>query len=194
MPHIPHLMAGALAPNRPELQHAVHGAQPIVPRDITWEVDYPTYRVTCWRRDGSASDGWRLTDAINVHDVLAWATARLEEGLTYQAFQRDEGDQRSQPAPSDQPQPLGRPQPDAGTLLRVDPPHQRTWFTCHTATYPRSPDGLYWKPAADAVFNPDATSRVTATATTRMLAITIAQAAMRPRLSVGGSPASCTCS
>jgi hypothetical protein len=61
-------------------------AQPIDPRDITWEVDYPTYRVTFWRRDGSASDEWRLTDAINVHEVLAWADARVEAGWTYQVF------------------------------------------------------------------------------------------------------------
>lgn len=61
-------------------------AQPIDPRDITWEVDYQTYRVTFWRRDGSASNEWRLTNAINVHDALAWADARVEPGRTYQVF------------------------------------------------------------------------------------------------------------
>ena len=55
-------------------------AQPVDPRNITREVDYPTYRVTFWREDGSASDEWRLADAVNVHDVLEWADARLEAG------------------------------------------------------------------------------------------------------------------
>jgi len=61
-------------------------AQPVDPRDITWEVDYPTYRVTFWRPDGSASDEWRLTDAVNIHDVLAWSSARVEPGWSYQVF------------------------------------------------------------------------------------------------------------
>ena len=61
-------------------------AQPVDPRNITWEVDYPTYRATFWRQDGSASDEWRLADAVNVHDVLEWANARLEAGWTYQVF------------------------------------------------------------------------------------------------------------
>ena len=61
-------------------------ARPVDPRDITWEVDNPIYRVTFWRMDGSASDEWRLADAANVLDVLAWADARLEAGWTYQVF------------------------------------------------------------------------------------------------------------
>jgi hypothetical protein len=80
-------------------------AQPVDPRDITWEVDYPTYRVTFWRRDGSASDEWRLADAVNVHEVLAWADARLKAGWTYR---------HSPPA---RPEPVGRRKP--GSLERI---------------------------------------------------------------------------
>lgn len=61
-------------------------AQPIDPRDIAWEVDYPIYRVTFWKRDGSISDEWRLTDAINALDVFAWAEGRRNAGWTYQVF------------------------------------------------------------------------------------------------------------
>lgn len=61
-------------------------AQPIDPRDIVWEVDYPTYRVTFWKRDGSVSDEWRITEAITAHDVFAWADARLQDGWNYQVF------------------------------------------------------------------------------------------------------------
>lgn len=61
-------------------------AQQVDPRDIAWEVDHPIYRVTYWREDGSASDEWRLTDAANIQEVLAWADERLVEGWTYQVF------------------------------------------------------------------------------------------------------------
>jgi hypothetical protein len=56
------------------------------PRDVTWEVDHPTYRVYFWTQDGSACDEWRVTDAANIHDVLAWADERVGEQRSYQVF------------------------------------------------------------------------------------------------------------
>lgn len=61
-------------------------AKGIDPRDISWEVAYPTYRVYFWRLRDSRSDEWHLTDAVNVHDVLAWAEARVQPGWIYQVF------------------------------------------------------------------------------------------------------------
>jgi hypothetical protein len=56
------------------------------PRDVTWEADHPTYRVYFWTHDGSACDEWRVTDAANVHDVLAWSDEQVGEGRSYQVF------------------------------------------------------------------------------------------------------------
>jgi hypothetical protein len=56
------------------------------PRDVTREVDYPTYRVYFWTQGGSASDEWRVTNAANVHEVLAWADGRVGDGRSYQVF------------------------------------------------------------------------------------------------------------
>ena len=61
-------------------------ASQVDPRDVTWEVDRPTYRVYFWTHDGSACDEWRLTDATNVHDILAWADERVGEQRSYQVF------------------------------------------------------------------------------------------------------------
>jgi hypothetical protein len=56
------------------------------PRDVTWEVGHPTYRVYFWIQDGSASAEWRVTNAANVIDVFAWADERVGEGRSYQVF------------------------------------------------------------------------------------------------------------
>jgi hypothetical protein len=56
------------------------------PRDVTWEVDLPTYRVYFWTQGGSACDEWRVTNSASVHDVLAWAMDRVGEGRSYQVF------------------------------------------------------------------------------------------------------------
>ena len=61
-------------------------ATPVDPRDITWEVEHPTYRVYFWSHDGSACDEWRVTEAPDVHEVLAWAEQRVGEGRSYQVF------------------------------------------------------------------------------------------------------------
>jgi hypothetical protein len=60
--------------------------QPVDPRDTRWEDDYPTYRVYFWRRDDARSDEWRVTDSVNVRDVLEWADGRVQPGWTYQVF------------------------------------------------------------------------------------------------------------
>lgn len=56
------------------------------PRDVTWELDHPTYRVYFWTHDGAACDEWRVTDAGNVGDVLVWANERVGQGRRYQVF------------------------------------------------------------------------------------------------------------
>jgi hypothetical protein len=42
------------------------------PRDETWELADPRYRVYFWA--GTASDEWKVSGA-DVHEVLAWAEA-----------------------------------------------------------------------------------------------------------------------
>lgn len=61
-------------------------ATQVDPRDITWEVEHPTYRVHFWTHEGSACDEWRVTEAADVHEVLAWADQRVGEGRGYQVF------------------------------------------------------------------------------------------------------------
>jgi hypothetical protein len=66
------------------------------PRDIEWEVDQPIYRVYFWHHPlallgwtpqqhmGYHCDEYRVRDAKDVHEVLAWAqtTARPEQTIT----------------------------------------------------------------------------------------------------------------
>ena len=65
------------------------------PRDIEWEVDQPVYRVYFWHQPpappgipqqhmGYHCDEYRLRDATDVHEVLAWAerTAPPEQTFT----------------------------------------------------------------------------------------------------------------
>lgn len=54
-------------------------ARRIDPRDQSWEIDRPSYRVYFWYPQGTAddsmwtSDEWELTDADDVADVMSWA-------------------------------------------------------------------------------------------------------------------------
>lgn len=67
------------------------------PRDVTWEDDAPTYRVYMWHRpdpppDIGASemgywcDEYRLTEASDIHEVLAWAEKNVPDGDTYTLY------------------------------------------------------------------------------------------------------------
>ena len=47
-------------------------ADPIDPRDVSWEANAPAYRVYFFT-DHGASDEWRLVGARDVHQVIAWA-------------------------------------------------------------------------------------------------------------------------
>jgi hypothetical protein len=69
-------------------------AEPVDPRDCSWEVDHPAYRVYFWHRPaappgirpeqmGYHCDEWRLTEAADVREVLAWAESRRREEQTY---------------------------------------------------------------------------------------------------------------
>lgn len=69
-------------------------AESVDPRDTSWDCAQPVYRVYFWRRSmpppdspvqgpGWYSDEYRLVDATDVHEVLAWGDERLEEGDRY---------------------------------------------------------------------------------------------------------------
>lgn len=46
--------------------------KPVDPRYTNVEDLQPVYRVDFWDADG-ASEEWRLTEALHVHEVLSWA-------------------------------------------------------------------------------------------------------------------------
>ncbi|MDT0320138.1 MULTISPECIES: hypothetical protein [unclassified Streptomyces] len=53
------------------------------PRDTTWELDHPRYRVYFWDRAVNVADEYEVSDA-DVDEVLAWATRHAaEHGVTY---------------------------------------------------------------------------------------------------------------
>lgn len=67
------------------------------PRDVTWEDEAPTYRVYMWHRPdpphgvdasdmGYWCDEYRLTDASEVHEVVAWAEANTPAGDTFTLY------------------------------------------------------------------------------------------------------------
>lgn len=65
-------------------------ASPIDPRDATWELSTPTYRVYFWTQPTGAivatsSDEWRITDADDVFEVITWAEAKRGD-RTYELF------------------------------------------------------------------------------------------------------------
>lgn len=45
---------------------------PVDPRDITWEIDNPKYRVYFWNDRYSACDEYEISDA-SVFDTIEWA-------------------------------------------------------------------------------------------------------------------------
>jgi hypothetical protein len=54
-------------------------AQPVDPRDQSWEIDRPAYRVYFWHPKGAGddamwtSDEWELTDVDDVSAAMSWA-------------------------------------------------------------------------------------------------------------------------
>lgn len=63
---------------------------PIDPRDTIWERRDPTYRVYSWSvpldvTRAPTSYEWRVTGAIDVHEVIAWAEQE-RGGRTYELF------------------------------------------------------------------------------------------------------------
>lgn len=65
-------------------------ASPIDPRDATWELSTPSYRVDFWTQPTGAivatsSDEWRITDADDVFEVITWAEAKRGD-RTYELF------------------------------------------------------------------------------------------------------------
>jgi hypothetical protein len=75
------------------------------PRTARWELDHPEYRVYFWRagriapdrteeRAGYQATEYELSDARDVHEVLAWAAenAAADQSYTiYVAIKRTEG-------------------------------------------------------------------------------------------------------
>ena len=67
------------------------------PRDIEWEVDQPAYRVYFWHQPsvphGVAhelvmfhSDEYRLSDVVDVGEVLAWARGKARADQTFTLY------------------------------------------------------------------------------------------------------------
>jgi len=72
-------------------------ADGVDPRDVTWEVSSPVYRVYFWHRPkappevpldevGYHCDEYRLIDADDVHEVLTWAEARRQGSDSYTLY------------------------------------------------------------------------------------------------------------
>jgi hypothetical protein len=72
------------------------------PRDVSWEVEQPSYRVYIWHQPPAPSevskeqvgyrcDEYRLRDASDIGDVLDWAhrTARPEQTFSLYVEHRD---------------------------------------------------------------------------------------------------------
>ena len=67
--------------------------RPIDPRDTTWEIDKPAYRVYFWTRVpqpigfpmGIASEEFEVTKA-DVQEVIAWAEATAGSDRTYTLY------------------------------------------------------------------------------------------------------------
>jgi hypothetical protein len=67
------------------------------PRDIEWEVDQPAYRVYFWHQPAAPpgvarelvmfhSDEYRLSDVVDVGEVLAWARDRGRADQTFTLY------------------------------------------------------------------------------------------------------------
>lgn len=75
------------------------------PRDIEQEVDQPVYRIYFWHRPaptpGDARQGmayhceeYRLEDALDVDEVIKWATARARPEQTFTLYAEHQPDGR----------------------------------------------------------------------------------------------------
>ncbi|MCS5720020.1 hypothetical protein N1027_17960 [Herbiconiux sp. CPCC 205763] len=64
-------------------------AEPVDPRDVLQDEDYPVYRVYFWLQPDPAwaaqSWEWRIRDARDVFEVIAWAEGERGD-RTYQLF------------------------------------------------------------------------------------------------------------
>lgn len=66
------------------------------PRDVRWEEPTPVYRVYFWHQPpiegvdpdlvGWHCEEWRVTEAADVHEVLAWANGPAGDGRVYELF------------------------------------------------------------------------------------------------------------
>jgi hypothetical protein len=76
------------------------------PRDTQWEIDWPVYRVYYWYQPpappGVAQehamwhcDEYRLSDAIDVEEVLGWARNTARSDQTFVVYVEQRGAQRS---------------------------------------------------------------------------------------------------
>ena len=72
------------------------------PRDIEWEADRPVYRVYFWHQPTAPAgvvqdvmmwhcDEYRLSDVVDVEEVLGWARSRARSDQTFVVYveQRD---------------------------------------------------------------------------------------------------------
>jgi hypothetical protein len=67
------------------------------PRDATWEVDQPKYRIDLWRLQGGRSGVWESEsfelEDTDVAEAIAWADAHSKGRafVLYAAFRNQEG-------------------------------------------------------------------------------------------------------
>ncbi|WP_432537254.1 hypothetical protein [Kineococcus arenarius] len=68
------------------------------PRDISWEVDQPVYRVYFWGRPGrdeaGACDERRVSGAGDVEEVLRWARGCAEERVFVVYVETSDGEEQ----------------------------------------------------------------------------------------------------
>ena len=63
-----------------ESLQALQGAvQPMDPRSVVAETDYPRYQVTFWTHDGTHSDEWLLT-GCDISAVIRWSRQHVRDG------------------------------------------------------------------------------------------------------------------
>jgi hypothetical protein len=78
-------------------------ASSVDPRDTLWEVDRPTFRVYFWHQQAApadipqhvmayVSDEYRLTEASDVFEVIAWARATARDEQTFTLYVEQDSD------------------------------------------------------------------------------------------------------
>jgi hypothetical protein len=71
--------------------------RPVDPRDVSWEVDRPYYRVYFWRRGtappghpedrvGAIAEEFELSACVDVNEAIGWATANVGDDRTYTLY------------------------------------------------------------------------------------------------------------